>query len=420
MADQIITGLDIGSSTIRVAVCKINPKDEAAARLQVIGATASPSSGIHRGAISSMEEAVTAISKALETAERMTGVALNSAWVAIAGQSILVQESRGVVGVSRPQGEIQEDDVERAMEAARTVATPSNYEILHVIPKSFTVDGQRGIKDPVGMTGIRLEVDAVIIEALSSHIRNLTKTVYRTGLDIDGEVYAPLATAEAVLTQRQKELGVCVANIGAATTTIAVFEEGDLLHTAIIPLGGDHITNDIAIGLRTSIEIAEQVKLAHGNAVPDAVDRKHQFSLRDFGAESDEVIKQRFVAEIIEARLEEIFEAIDNELRKIDRSGMLPVGCFFTGGTLKLEGSIDVAKRVLRLPSAYGVPMGISSVLDEVQDPAFATAIGLAAWGYGIQEMHGKGFNFGRLFNKFKSVDKVADRVRQWMKSLIP
>lgn len=419
MADEIITGLDIGSSTIRVAVCKTAPGEDGSPRLHVIGAVSSPSAGMHKGAVSSMEDAVSAISKTLEKAERMTGVALNSAWVAIAGQSIVVQESRGVIGVSRPQGEIQEDDVERAMEAARTVATPSNYDILHVIPKSFTVDGQRGVKDPVGMNGIRLEVDAVIIEALSSHIKNLTKSVYRTGLDIDDLVYSPLAMAEAVLTQRQRELGTCVVNIGSATTSLAVFEEGDLLHTAVLPVGGDHVTNDIAIGLRTSIDIAEKVKMAYGNAVPDAVDRKQQFALRDFGAETDESVKCRFVAEIIEARMEEIFEAIDAELRKVDRSGMLPVGILFTGGAMKMEGSIDVAKRVLRLPCAVGAPIGITSVIDEAHDPAFATAIGLAAWGRGIREMHGRKFNFGNFF-KFKSVDKVAEQMRKWMKSLIP
>jgi len=419
MADEIITGLDIGSSTIRVAVCKTTAGEDGSPRLHVIGAVASPSGGMHKGAVSSMEDAVSAISKALEKAERMTGIALNSAWVAIAGQSIVVQESRGVVGVSRPQAEIEEDDVERAMEAARTVATPSNYDILHVIPKSFTVDGQRGVKDPVGMNGVRLEVDAVIIEALSSHIKNLTKSVYRTGLDIDDLVYSPLGMAEAVLTQRQRELGACVVNVGSATTSLAIFEEGDLLHTAVLPMGGDHVTNDIAIGLRTSIDIAEKVKMAYGHAVPDAVDRKQQFALRDFGAETDEIVKCRFVAEIIEARMEEIFEAIDSELRKVDRSGMLPVGVLFTGGAMKLEGSIDVAKRVLRLPCAVGTPIGITSVIDEAHDPAFATAIGLAAWGHGIREMHGRKFNFGNFF-KFKSVDKVAEQMRKWMKSLIP
>ncbi len=419
MADEIITGLDIGSSTIRVAVCKTSAGDEGQPQLQVIGAVSSPSGGMHKGAVSSMEEAVSAISKALEKAERMTGIALNTAWVAIAGQSIVIQESRGVVGVSRPQGEIEEDDVERAMEAARTVATPSNYDILHVIPKSFTVDGQRGVKDPVGMTGIRLEVDAVIIEALSSHIKNLTKSVYRTGLDIDDLVYSPLATAEAVLSQRQRELGVCVVNIGSATSSLAVFEEGDLLHTAVLPVGGDHITNDIAIGLRTSIEIAEQVKLAYGQAVPDEADRKSQFSLRDFGAEADDMIKGKFVAEIIEARMEEIFEALDAELRKVDRSGMLPVGVIFTGGTMKIPGSIEVAKRVLRLPCSLATPIHVTSVLDEAHDPAFATAIGLAVWGRGIKDLHGSKFKIGN-FLKFKSIDKVTDQMKKWFKSLMP
>lgn len=419
MADEIITGLDIGSSTIRVAVCKSTPGEDGSPQLHVIGAIASPSGGMHKGAVSSMEDAVSAISKALEKAERMTGIAVNNAWVAIAGQSIVVQESRGVIGISRPQGEIEEDDIERAMEAARTVATPSNYDILHVIPKSFTVDGQRGVKDPVGMNGIRLEVDAVIIEALSSHIKNLTKSVYRTGLDIDDLVYSPLGTAEAVLTQRQRELGVCVANIGSATTSLAIFEEGDLLHTAVIPMGGDHVTNDIAIGLRTSIEVAEKVKMTYGHAIPDAVDRKQQFALRDFGAETDEVIKCRFVAEIIEARMEEIFEAIDAELRKIDRSGMLPVGVLFTGGAMKLEGGVEVAKRILRLPCAIGSPIGMTSVIDEAHDPAFATAIGLAVWGQGIRAMHGTKFKLGNFF-KFTSIDKVTSQMRKWIKSLIP
>ncbi len=419
MADDILTGLDIGSSTIRVAVAQLIPGEDGKPRLHIIGAVASPSFGVHRGAISSLEDAVSSISKALEKAERMTGVAINSAWVGIAGQSIMVQESRGVIGVSRTDAEIKEEDVERAMEAARSVATPTNYDILHVIPKSFTVDGQRGVKDPVGMNGIRLEVDAVIIEALASHIKNLTKSVYRTGLDIDDLVYTPLATAEAVLTQRQKELGVCVLNIGASSTTLAVFEEGDLLHTAVLPFGGDHITNDIAIGLRTSIEIAERVKLEYGHAIPDHVDRKAQFALADFGVEGDEMVKTRFIAEIIEARLEEIFEAADNELRKIDRSGMLPVGAVLAGGAVKLEGVIDVAKRILRLPCSLGVPTSVSSVIDEVHDPAYATAIGLAVWGNAIRGV-GKGkFSLNSLL-KFKSVDKVADQLRKWMKSLVP
>jgi cell division protein FtsA len=415
MAEEIITGLDIGSSKIRIVVGQSVPGEDGKPQLHIIGAVEAPSSGIHKGSISSMDDAVSSISKALEKAERMTGVALNSAWVSIAGHNILVQESRGVIGAAKQDGEISEGDVERAIEAARTVATPSNYEILHVIPKSFTIDGQKGVKDPVGMNGIRMEVDAVIIQTLSSQIKNLTKSVYRTGLDIDDLVFSPLATAEAVLTNRQKELGVCVVDIGATTTTMAVFEEGDILHVAVLPIGGDHITNDIAIGLRTSLDVAEKVKLQIGHAMPDHIDRKEQYELTDFGSTEEEIFKRKFIAEIIEARTEELFEAVDDELRKIDRSGMLPVGAVLSGGTVKMEGVIDVAKRVLRLPSTMGIPVEVSSVVDEVSDPAYATSVGLAIWGYEIRSASGKRFSI-----KWSGMNQVADQLRKWIKSLIP
>ncbi len=419
MADEIITGLDIGSSMIRIALCKSVVQDDGKPHIQLIGALSSPSLGVHRGALSSMEDAVSALSRALERAERMTGVQINSAWVALSGQQSVIQASRGAVAVTKPDGEITEDDVERAVEAAKTIAIPANYEILHVIPKSFSVDGQRGIKDPVGMSGIRLEVDAMLVEVLSAHIKNLTKSIYRTGLDIDEVVFGPLATAEAVLTQRQKELGVCMVNIGASTTSLAVFEEGDLLHTAVLPLGGDHVTNDIAIGLRTSIDIAERVKVAYGHAVPDAIDRKQSLPLQELGIDLQDDIKRRFVAEIIEARMEELFGLVDAELKKIDRSGMLPVGAICVGGGMKLEGVLEVGKRVLRLPCALGAPTVVTSVLDELYDPAFSTAIGLAQWGYNIQSLHQKGFSLGNLF-RFKSADKVAQKMRDWMKTFLP
>ncbi|MBU1126651.1 MAG: cell division protein FtsA [Patescibacteria group bacterium] len=418
MADEIITGLDIGSSRIRVVVGQPMPVEDNKNQLHIIGAVDVASSGIHKGSISSMEDAVSSISKALERAERMTGVALNHAWVSIAGQHILVQESKGVIGVSRPDGEIQENDVERAIEAARTVVTPSNYDILHVIPKSFTVDGQHGVKDPVGMSGIRLEVDAVIIQTLSSHIKNLTKSVYRTGLEIDDLVFSPLAAAEAVLTQRQKELGVCVIDIGASTTSIAVYEEGDILHTAVLPIGGDHITNDIAIGLRTSLEVAEEVKKEMGSAIPDDVDRKEQRSLKEFGSAEDDPVKTRFISEIIEARAEEIFESIDDELRKIDRSGMLPVGAVLTGSSMQLPGMLDVAKRVLRLPAQIGTPLGVSSVIDEVANPGYATAIGLVVWGFNISNTSHKRFGF--KLPEFKALGQITNKAKEWIKRLVP
>jgi len=416
MAENVITGVDIGSSSIRIAVAQSVPSEKGKPSLHVIGAISVPSEGVHKGSISSMEDAVSSVSAALERAERMTGVPVNRAWVSIAGHHILVQESHGVVGASRTDGEIQESDVERVIEAARTVATPSNYEILHVIPTSFTVDGQQGIKDPVGMNGIRLEVDAVIIQTLASHIKNLTKSVYRTGLEIDDLVFSPLAIAEVVLTPRQRELGACVVDIGASTTTLAVFEEGDMLHTAVLPIGGDHITNDVAIGLRTSLEVSEQVKVKLGHSIPDEVPKKDVFSLRDFGSSEDESVKRQFVSEIIEARVEELFEAIDDELRKIDRSGMLPVGVVLTGGSTRLPGIVEVAKRVLRLPATIGVPSSVSSVIDEAHDASFATAVGLCAWGFTIQ-----GNTKGGRFNvPIGQIGELPDKVKTWVKNFLP
>lgn len=420
MAEDIYVGLDIGSHAIRVAVGKGVPSAaDGKSQVHVIGAVEVPSMGVNRGTITGIEDAVSSVSKALEQAERLTGLPLASAWVAISGSHIISQESRGVIGVSRSDGEIREEDVERAIEAARTVATPTNYEILHVIPKTFIVDGQRGIKDAVGMNGIRLEVDALIIQGLSSQIKNLTKCIYRTGLDIEDLVYSILATAESVVTNRQKELGVCVVNIGASTTSVAVFEEGEILHTAVLPVGGAHVTNDIALGLRTSLEVAEQVKLRCATCRPDDVSKKDEIDLADFGAPESEVVGRRFVADITEARVEEIFQMVDRELKKVDRSGMLPAGMMLTGGTAKLCGILEIAKDTMRLPVSLGTPIGISSVIERAHDPSMSTAIGLVLWGQNIKSA-GDGGRFGNILAKFKGVDKWTGGFKKMLKSLKP
>lgn len=417
MSDQIVTGLDIGSSHVRIAVGQLIPSEEKR-EVHIIGAVEVPSEGISKGAITSIEDAVSSVSAALEQAERVTGVPINNAWVGISGSHIIAQDSKGVVGVSRSDGEIKEEDVERAIEAARTVATPSNYEILHVLPKSFTIDGQGGIKDPVGMSGIRLEVDAEIIQGLSSQIKNITKCVYRTGLDIEDLVLSALSCAEAVLTPRQKELGVALVNVGATTTSLIIFEEGDVLHTTVIPIGGDHITSDIAIGLRTSIDVAERVKIEQGTALTEGFTKRDEINLADFGAQDKEMVSLKYIAEIIEARVEEIMEKIDSELKNADRSGMLPAGAVLTGGSAKLKGMIDVAKNKLRLPASLGYSMGVTSVTDKTQDLAFSTAVGLVIWGSEIESQ--KSQPFGKIFGKIKGVDKVGGKAKKWIKSLIP
>ncbi|MCX6780737.1 MAG: cell division protein FtsA, partial [Candidatus Magasanikbacteria bacterium] len=368
----LITGIDVGSSAVRIAVGQIVQQGNGQL-LQILGCAEVPAEGIHKGIITSIDDAVSSVTACLERVERLAGAEIGRAVVGISGSHILSQQSKGVVAIAKSDGEITEDDVARAIEAARTVATPVNYEILHVIPKTFTVDGQGGIKDPTGMTGVRLEVDAQIIQGVSSQIKNMSRVVYRTGLEIDAMVLTILASADIVTTDRQKELGVAVVNIGAATTSIAVFEEGDVLHTAILPIGSEHITSDIAIGLRTSIDVAERVKVEYGTALPKMVGKKEEIFLAELGAAEQEVVDRKYVAEIIEARVEEIFRKIDKELRAIERSGLLPAGILFTGGGARLDGLVELAKKELRLPAALGYPMDITSLSEKVNDLAFTS-----------------------------------------------
>src|SRR3989338_8881857 len=271
---NLIGGLDIGSNSVRMVVGQLLGKENGNLELQILGAAEFPSEGVQKGVVSSIEDVVSSISSCLERVERMVGVPIDSVWVGISGLHILSQGSKGVVAVSKANSEITEEDVSRAIEAARSIATPLNYEVLHVLPRHYTVDGQTGIKDPTSMTGVRLEVDTQIILGSSSQIKNLTRAVYRAGLDIEDLVLSIIATAEVVVTKRQKELGVMVVNLGGSTTGMAVFEEGELLHTAILPIGSQNITNDIAMGLRVSVDLAERVKVEYGDCKPDLTSKK--------------------------------------------------------------------------------------------------------------------------------------------------
>lgn len=416
---SLLTGIDIGSSHIRMVIGSSVTREHGSRELTILGAVEVPSQGISKGSVTSIDDAVASVSRCLEHAERMTGQAIQTAWVGIGGTHIVAQESKGVVGVARSDGEIREEDVDRAIEAARTVATPSNHEILHVIPKSFTVDGQRGVKDPVGMTGIRVEVDTLIVQGLSSQIKNVTKGVYRTGLNIDDLVFSILATGEAVISQKQKELGSVVINVGAQTTSMIVYEEGDVVHVAVLPVGADHITNDIAIALRTSIDIAEEIKLKHGTASTSQVEKGLKIMVSDFGAMGEESCTHAFLTNVIRARAEEIFELVDEELARIDRSGLLPAGAFLAGGGAKLPGMNEIAKEVLRLPVTPGTPLGVVAAVEQVNDVAFATAIGLVKWAQDIEDQQGAR-SLSSLVNKMKGLDKVGGLVKGWIKELMP
>lgn len=415
MKETIITGLDLGSTTVRIIVGQAF-SDGTETKLQILGAAEHASEGVHRGSITSIDDAAASISACLQKAERIAGLPVENAWVGIAGIHIVSQTTRGVVAVGKINGEISKSDVERALEAARTIAVPPNHEILHVIPRSSIIDGQISTKDPIGMTGSRLEVDALVVQGFSSEIRNFTKCVYRSGLEIDDIVFSILASAEAVLSNKLKELGVVLINIGGSTTSMIVYEEGEVLHTAVLPMGSDHITSDIAIGLRISIDSAEKIKLEYGAFNTKEVSKK-DIQLEELDVNEQGTVSLKYVNQIVEARVEEIFDKIEHELKKIGRNGILPGGVFLTGGGSKLSGMVDIAKKRLKLPVAYASVKNIVNVIDRVYDQTFIPCLGIALWGL-MSQQH-KTHKLSGFIPIERAFD-VRNRVKKLFKSLLP
>ncbi|MDD2758189.1 MAG: cell division protein FtsA [Patescibacteria group bacterium] len=417
---RVIAGLDIGSSNVRIAIGKAVGGDIEDGALQILGLTEVPSEGVNKGVITSIEDVVSSVSSCLEQAERIIGIPVENVWAGISGAQIMVQNSHGYVAVSKADNEITPTDVERALESSKSVSTPLNYEILHVSPRSYNVDGQTGIKDPVGMTGMRLEVDTKIILGQSSQIKNLTRAIYRAGLEIDDLVLSILASANLLLTERQKDLGVVLVNIGGQTTSLAVYEEGDLLHTAVLPIGSAHITNDLAVGLRVAVEVVEKLKIEYGSCSVDAREKKNEIDLFDLGALDHDLFKARDISSIIQARVEEIMYLVDQELKKVQRSGLLPAGVVLTGAGAKLPGIVDEAKKNLRLPASIGHPFGLMSSADQINDPGYSTAIGLVKWGsemFNIGERRDGGSD---IWGAIKKTFGIKNKLRKTINSLIP
>ncbi len=402
------TGLDIGSHAIRAVVLQsVEGRD-----LQVISHAEAKSQGVSRGSVTSIDDAVTVLSQVLETAERITGQPITRATVGISGTHITTQESRGVIAVSRADGEVKEDDVDRAVEAAQAVASPPNHEILHVIPLYFSVDSDIKVKDPVGMSGVRLEAVVQIVHGLSAEIKNITKTVYRTGLDVDDLVVSPLACSEAVLSAHQKELGVALVNIGATTTSVAVYEDGNLLHASIIPIGSAHITSDLAIGLRTSINTAEEVKINVGGVSREKLSSKDEVDLSVFSGEESERVSFNQIHKIIEARLEEIFDHVNNKLSQVGRAGRLPAGIMLTGGGAKLPGIVAYAKNHFKLPASVGYPRPLDTSLEKSTLLEYSTAIGLALWDREWRQSSGGGKSLPGSVGITRAIGGLTNKIR--------
>lgn len=370
-----IVGLDIGTATVRAVIAEV-PRDGSIPR--VIGVGTAPSVGIRRGIVVQPEEVAKTVHIALSAAERMAGVPADHVTASVSGTELFSLLTQGVVAVGKSDGEVTEEDLERLIEEtqSRTVLSP-NKEILHVVPQSYRLDDESNIKDPIGLRGVRLEVSALVIGTASNHLKNLTRSLELAGIGSHHFIAEPLASAEAVLSPKQKELGVVVVNLGASTTTLSVFEDGDLLHLAVLPMGGVHVTNDIAIGLRTSIDVAEAIKREYGHAVPSEVNKKEEIDLSDFDSQENDTVSRHHIAEVIEARLEEILHYVNLELKGINREALLPAGVVLTGGGALIPGLVDLAKKKLRLPAQIGYPKPLGGILDQVDGPAFATMVGL-------------------------------------------
>lgn len=363
-------GLDVGTTQVRAVVGHLEAGQE---KPNIIGIGVEPNAGMRKGTVVNLVNTAQAIDKALEAAERMSGHQVNEVTVSVNGAHVLSMSSKGVIAVGH---EINETDVDRVIEAATVLQLPANREILEVTPRSFQLDGQENIKDPLGMSGVRLEVDAHVITALGPHLKNLEKACEMTETHVNQRVLSGLAAARAVLTEQQMENGVVLVDIGGTTTNVIVFEEGDLQHVSVLPIGSVNITNDLAIGLKTDLDIAEKVKLEHAVAVEAA----HKNSSKKAVVKIDKASFEFDVEDIdmiVEARLEEIFELVDKELKSIGRSSKLPGGVVLTGGGALLPGIEEFAKSALKLSARVGRPTGLGGLTDQVESPAFAGAVGL-------------------------------------------
>ena len=417
--NDIICGIDVGSSKIKTIIARIISSEE---NPRILGVGVAESFGVRKGMIVDLEETLNSINESVEKAERIAGFLVKRAVVSIGGNHISSQLSKGTIAVGRADGEVSSDDIERVISAAQTVSIPANKEILHIIPRNFSLDEQKDIKDPLGMSGVRLEVDALIIEGSTPYIKNLSKCFEQAKIEVESFVLSPLAAAKSILTKRQKELGVVLVDIGGGTTSLTVFEEDDLLLRVILPIGGSHITNDIAIGLRTSIDVAEKVKLEFGNALPKEIGKKEDINLSEIDSSEEGIVSRYHVAEIIEARLEEIFNLVNKELRKIEKDRLLPAGAVLVGGTAKIPGAVDLAKSALGLPAQTGFPISLGGLVDKVDDPSFATAVGLLMWeAESFQQEYWKNRIAGKILGNISgNVSGMAGNMKKWIGKFLP
>jgi len=393
--DNVLVGLDLGTTK----VCAIVGEVKDGGQVDVIGIGISTSHGLKKGVVVNIDSTVESIKKAVQEAELMSGVEINSAFVGISGGHIKGINSRGVAAIKNR--EVVPADVARAIDGARAVNFPADQQILHVLPQEFIIDDQDGIKEPLGMSGIRLDVKVHIITGAVTAIQNIVKSCSRAGLHVNDLVLQPLASSRAVLTAEEQELGVVVADIGGGTTDLAFFLEGSLWHTEVLPIGGNHLTNDIAIGLRTPASEAEKIKIKYGCALSSLVKHEETLDVPSVGGRPPRLLSRQILCEIIEPRVEELFGMVQQRLKKTGFEDMFASGVVLTGGTALMEGVQDAAERYLGLPIRKGAPRNIGGLMDVVNSPIYATGVGLVIYGAENQQESPRKFRSGGSVNRF-------------------
>lgn len=402
---ELVVGVDIGTSKIVVIIGEIDDDNE----VHIIGIGSHPSRGLKRGVVVNIESTVQSIQKAVQEAELMAGCKIEAAFTGIAGSHIKSLNSHGIVAIRGP--EVTQTDVDRVIDAARALAIPADQKILHILPQEFIIDNQDCIREPVGMSGVRLESKVHIVTGAVSAAQNIIKCVEKCELRVEDVILEQLASSYAVLTEDEKELGVCIVDIGGGTTDIAIFTDGAIRHSAVIPIAGDQVTNDIAIALRTPTHQAEQIKMKHAAALTEMASDDDVVEIDTVGHRKTANISRKMLAEVCEPRYEELLMLVRNELRRSGFEDLMPAGVVLTGGAAQIEGSVDLAERIFQMPVRLGLPQYVTGLTDVVKNPKYATSVGLLLYGY--EQMHSSS---GSDSFKLHEESSLWQRMKNWFK----
>jgi cell division protein FtsA len=399
---NLIVGLDIGTSKVVAIVGEITPEGQ----VEIVGLGSHPSRGLKKGVVVNIESTVQSIQRAIEEAELMAGCQINSVYAGIAGSHIKSLNSHGIVAIK--DREVSDSDLDRVIDAARAVAIPADQRILHVLPQEFIIDGQEGIREPIGMAGVRLEAKVHLVTGAVGAAQNIIKCVRRCGLEVDDIILEQLASSYSVLTEDEKELGVCMVDIGGGTTDIAVFADGAIRHTAVIPIAGDQVTNDIAVALRTPTQYAEEIKIKYACALRQLTNADETIEVPSVGDRPARKLSRQTLAEVVEPRYDELLSLVQAELRRSGFEEMIAAGIVLTGGSSKMEGVVDLAEEIFHMPVRLGMPQYVSGLSDVVNNPIYATGVGLLL--FGEQHRH----TGPRYFSSEGGVKGVWDRMKNW------